>query len=110
MSELTPTQDAWLRAQRMTATFSDFSAHDLATMPMDEFTRLTGRKLVTEPPAPQQAHPGHDPQAVAAAQQPARSVEHPGIDFSQLSMSEYKRVREHLGIGRSPSTRGIFGN
>jgi hypothetical protein len=36
-------------------------------------------------------------------------VEYPGIDITQLSMSEYKQVREQVGIGVSRKEgRGIF--
>ena len=77
------------RAADQPEPFSGFPAHEIETMPMDEFARLTGREFVIEPTTA--------PRAVAEAQHPAHSVEHPGIDFAQLSMSEYKRVREHLG-------------
>jgi hypothetical protein len=101
---LTPTQRAWLDSQHHREAFEDLSAADINRMDFATYARLTGRTLTVTP------EPTAPPQAVAEAQHPAHSVEHPGIDFAQLSMSEYKRVREHLGIGRSPSARGIFGN
>jgi hypothetical protein len=108
-SGLTPTQEAWLRAQRMRETFSGFTAHEIETMPMDEFARMTGREFGSiepvEPPGgpvPAAVHPGREqPEAVTAAQ-------HQGTDFHVMSMAEYGRARDQLGIGRSPSARGLF--
>jgi hypothetical protein len=104
-SGLTPTQDAWLSTQQMTETFSGFTAHEIATMPLDEFARLAGRQTIgqaatqafgTEPlgrlreePAPAQTVP----------QAPAPEPQ--GIDVTSLDMAEYAQLRGQLGIGRS---------
>ena len=125
-SGLTPTQEAFLASQRLSGLLreavEDLSAADFNRMSMADYAKIREQAGLTsmdpfaqtysfEPPGqPRQDHPGQDPQAATEAQHPLHSVEHPDIDFSQLSMSDYKRVREHLGIGRSPSARGIFGN
>ena len=101
---LTPTQRAWLDSQHHREAFEDLSAADINRMDFAAYARLTGRTLSVTP------EPTAPPQTVAAVQHPAHSVEHPAIDFSQLSMSEYSRVRERLGIGSRPSARGILGN
>jgi hypothetical protein len=104
--------DAWLRAQQMTETLSGFTAREIETMPLDEYARLTGREFgVIEPAAPpaEPSQPGQDPAGVMAAQHPEHATEDPGVDFRNLTMRQYERVREQLGIGRSASARGILG-
>jgi hypothetical protein len=46
---------------------------------------------------------------VLAAQHPEHSTEHPGVDFSQLSMSDYALLRDQLGVGTGRQEgRGVF--
>lgn len=100
---LTPTRRAWLDSQHHREAFEGLSAADINRMDFATYARLAGRTLAVTP------EPTAPPQTVATAQHPAHSVEQsPGIDFSQLSMSQYRRVREQLGIGQSASARGLF--
>ena len=109
-SGLTPTQDAWLRTQQMTETFSGFTAHEIATMPLDEFARLAGRQTIgqaatqafdTEPPGRPRQEPAP---AQSAPQPPAPEPGPPGMDpNSQEYFLAWRAQRQRGGEGR-----GIF--
>ena len=112
-SGLTPTQDAWLRTQQMTETFSGFTAHEIATMPLDEFARLAGRQTISQ--AATQAFGTEPPGRLRQEPAPAQTVpqapapEPQGIDVTALSMDEYIQLRGQLGVGRSQQEgKGIF--
>ena len=106
---LTPTQRAFLSASQLREAVEDLSAADINRMSFSEYARIRGRAGL----------PGVDPFAKAYAPEPSgrprQAQGHPGqdpqpepIDIQAMGMAEYRRVREQLGIGRSPSARGLF--
>ena len=104
-SGLTPTQDAWLRTQQMTETFSGFTAHEIATMPLDEFARLAGRPTIGQDAAGAvEAGPPGRPR------QPAQTAPEPqGVpDFGAMGMAEYGAVRSKFIRPSSGAGRGLF--
>lgn len=91
------------------------SARELAELPLDEYGRLTGRRLGYQPPAdpPQRpANPG-DPRSdytpPAGAPRQLAPTEPEPIDFASMSYDEYAAFRQQYGIGaQSEYGRGIF--
>jgi hypothetical protein len=99
---LTPIQDAWLRAQQMTETFSGFTADEINAMSMDEFARLSGRSYKA---IPLTVH-GDDPEPVPESQEAA---EPKGVDIASMDMATYAQFRQAAGIGVGRKEgRGIF--
>ena len=103
---LTPAQEAWLRTRQMTEIFSAFTAHDIATMSMDEFARLSGRDLTGQ--VATEVYEGNSEPPGRPRQAQDDPGQHQGTDFSQLSMSEYAAVRTRYIRPSSGTGRGIF--
>lgn len=100
-SGLTPAQEAFLAARDFRDKFGDMSADEIEALSFADYAARTGRTLSVTP------EPTAPPPAVADVQRPA-SEEHPGIDFSQLSMTDYAQLRGQLGVGGREYGRGTL--
>lgn len=103
---LTETQRAFLQSQYHREAFEDMSAADINRMDMSTYARLTGRATLGYAVAQvvETAPPGMPRQAVPAQIVPQAPTPE-GIDFANLSMSDYAALRGQLGIGH----RGEYG-
>jgi hypothetical protein len=105
--------EAYVYGQQHSEAFEDMSATQINALPVAEYARRTGRSIKVEPEPVAEAvpvsAPGQDPAGVIAAQHPPHATEDPGTDFQAITMDEYSQIRDQIGIGRSPSARGIFG-
>ncbi|MGH3275466.1 MAG: hypothetical protein ACRDNZ_14235 [Streptosporangiaceae bacterium] len=107
---ITPRLSAWLDASKLKDHFGDMSAAEINALNFTEYSKIReaaglpaadpfAEAYAPEPPGrPREAHPGQAPQAVP---------EH-ALGIKAMGMSEYTELREHLGIGRSASARGLF--
>lgn len=107
---LTPRGEAFLAASQLRESFEDMSAQEINALPMTDYGRI--REAAGLPPVDpfdavyKDVPPGCSRQAQEPQTAPDEAQHR--TDFSALSMAEYGRVRDQLGIGRSPSARGLF--
>lgn len=93
------TIDTYLTAQQLMEA-TGLSASELASLPMDEFARLSGR------PTPAQAaidaldarYESQTPQAPAPTQTQPLAPEPQGVSVQDMTMEQYAQLRSQLGV------------
>lgn len=104
---LTPLGAAFLTASQLREAIEDLSPAEINKLSMSDYAAIRQRAGL-DPIHPFSGAYAPEP-PWGARQAPAEIPQQdPGVDFASLGMAEYGRVRDQLGIGRSPSARGLF--